>query len=242
VLHRLECQRALHDPVLEPRNRDPRLPELRRWQNQRLAASFAGFLASPRTRPAAEFFLNDLYGDRDFSGRDRDVARILPLMSRILPAQMIATAGDAIALATLSHALDLRMAAAFSRTLRENEPIDATRYADAYRTVGLPRLRREQILLIERIGAALDHAVHTPTLWQLLKLSRLPAKVAGLGALQSFLERGFGAFRVLGGADDFVGSIVTQEVEVSRRLFAADPQPFAPVPSSGSNRSPASKR
>ncbi len=230
VLHRLSCQRALHDPAQEPRNDDPRLPELRRWQMQRLATSFKRFLDDPVSRPAAEFFLSDLYGDRDFSGRDNDVARILPKMMRILPLQMIDTVGDALALSALSHAFDMRMAALLSRSLKPVQAIDAANYADAYREIGHPRLRREQITLIQRIGGAIDAAVHTPTLWQLLKLSRLPAKFAGLGALQSFLERGFGAFRVLGGADDFVGSIVAQEIEVSRRLFARDPDPFAPAP------------
>ena len=230
VLHRLACQRALHDPAHESRNLDPRLPELRRWQMQRLAASFARFLDDPRSRPAAEFFLSDLYGDRDFSGRDRDVARILPMMTRILPAQMIATAGDAIALSALSHAFDLRMAEALSNTLEAKQCIDASSYAEAYRTVGHARLRCEQIALIERIGSALDEAVRKPTLWRLLQMSRLPAKFAGLGALQSFLERGFGAFHVLGGAEDFVGRIVVQEAEVSRRLFSGDPEPFAAVP------------
>lgn len=233
VLHRLACQRALHDPLLEPRNRDPRLPELRRWQMQRLAASFKRFLDDPVSRPAAEFFLSDLYGDHDFSGRDNDVARILPLMTRILPVHMIATTGDALALSALSHAFDLRMAEALSRMLNARQAIDAGSYAVAYRAVGHARLRRQQIVLIERIGAALDAAVHAPTLWRLLQLSRLPAKLAGLGALQSFLERGFGAFRVLGGADDFVGTIVAQEIEVSRRLFVGDPDPFAAVPGAG---------
>ncbi len=230
VLQRLACQRALHDPVLEPRNRDPRLPELKRWQMQRLAASFKRFLDDPVSRPAAEFFLSDLYGDRDFSGRDNDVARILPMMTRILPAHMIATAGEALALSALSHAFDLRMAEALSHALKPDQATDADSYADAYRTVGHPRLRRMQIALIERIGGALDAAVHAPTLWRLLQLSRLPAKFAGLAALQSFLERGFGAFRILGGAGDFVGSIVAQEIEVARRLFADEPDPFAILP------------
>jgi hypothetical protein len=230
VLHRLACQQALFDPTQEPRNRDPRLPELQRWQMQRLAASFQEFLDDPTTRPAAGFFLSDLYGDHDFSGRDRDVARILPMMTRILPEHMIATAGDAIALSALSHAFDLRMAATLSRTLDKRQSIDATSYADAYRRIGYPRLRRTQIALIAHIGSALGTAVHKPTLWRLLQMSRLPAKLAGLGALQSFLERGFGAFRVLDDAEAFVQRIVAQEAEVSRRLFAGETDPFAPVP------------
>ena len=232
VLHRLACQQALFDPALEPRNRDPRLPELQRWQMQRLAESFQQFLDDPATSPAAGFFLSDLYGDHDFSGRDRDVARILPMMTRILPEHMIATAGDAIALSSLSHAFDLRMAATLSRTLDKRQSIDASSYADAYRRVGHPLLRRAQIALIERIGGALGAAVHKPALWRLLQMSRLPAKLAGLGALQSFLERGFGAFRVLDDAEAFVQRIVSQEAEVSRRVFAGEPDPFAPVPAS----------
>jgi hypothetical protein len=216
--------------VVEPRNGDPRLPELRRWQMHRLAASFKRFLDDPVSRPAAEFFLSDLYGDRDFSGRDNDVARVLPKMMRILPLQMIDTAGDALALSSISHGLDLRMAVELSRTLRAGQAIDAVSYATAYRKVGHARLRREQIRYISRIGSAIDAAVHTPALWQLLKLSRLPARLAGLTALQSFLERGLSAFRVLGGADDFVGSIVAQEMEISCRLFAGDADPFARVP------------
>lgn len=242
VLHRLACQRALFDPELEPRNRNPRLPELRRWQMQRLSASFKPFLDDPVSRPAAEFFLSDLYGDRDFSGRDRDVARILPTMTRILPAQMIATAGDAIALSALSHAFDLRMADLLSRALKPEQAIDAASYADAYRKVGHRRLRGEQIALIKGIGGALDAAVHAPALWRLLQISRLPAKLAGLGALQSFLERGFGAFRVLGGSDAFVMRIVTQETEISRRLFAGDSDPFAPVPAAKRGSAPRHQR
>lgn len=226
MLRRLVCHRALHDPAIEPRNLDPRLPELRRWQQQRLAASFAAFLADARTRPAAEFFLEDLYGDRDFSGRDRDLARVLPKMAALLPTKMVATAADGIELAAISHALDLRMAQALSASLREGEPIDAAAYAAAYRAVGLPRLRRRQIALVARIGAALDQAVKMPALWSLLKVCRVPAKLAGLDTLQSFLERGFGAFRRLDGAGNFVGRIVAQESEVSRRLLAGDPDPF----------------
>ncbi len=228
LLRRLEWHRALHAVEREPRNADQRLSELRGWQQQRLARSFAGFLADPRTRPAARFFLDDLYGDRDFSERDRDLARVLPKMAALLPDRMVVTAADGIELAALSHAFDLRMAEQLSWTLPADTPIDVHAYAAAYRAVGLPRLRAHQIALVARIGGALDQAVRMPALWSLLKLCRVPARMAGLDALQSFLERGFGAFRTLDGGSDFVGRIVEQETAVSHRLFAADPTPFRP--------------
>ena len=226
IATRLEWQQRVSDPAIEPRNRLPTLAPLRAWQARRLEASFADFLAVPRTRPAAAFFLSDLYGDRDFSGRDRDVARIMPLMSRLLPESLLATAADAIELAVLSHAFDLRMAEALAARPRPSAAITIAAYGRAYRQVGRARLRRHQIDLIDRVGRILDAAVHRHGVFRLLRASRLPARAAGLSELQGFLERGFTAFAELDGADDFLDAIVAREREASRRLFAGDPDPF----------------
>ncbi len=223
---RLACHQALHDPVREPRNRSPWLPGLRRWQAQRLERSFARFLAEPHTRPAARFFLDDLYGDRDFSARDRGMAKVLPLMTRLLPVHLLGTLADAIELGALSHAFDLRVAAALEAILPSRDRIDEASYAAAYRQAGHPRLRRYQIALLRRVGGTLEHAVATPGVMKLLRASRLPAKMAGLGELQGFLERGFAAFVALGVDNDFLEAIGRQEREVSRRLFAGAPDPF----------------
>lgn len=226
LAHRLAWQQLIHDPRHEPRNRLPTLAMLRSWQSRRLADGFADFLADPRMRPAAEFFLSDLYGDRDFSGRDRDVARVMPLMSRLLPESLLVAASDAIGLAVLSHAFDLRMAQALAARPKPAAPITVADYGVAYRATGCPRLRRRQIELILGVGWTLDAAVKKHGVHRLLRASRLPAKAAGLSELQGFLERGFTAFEALGGAEDFLSAIGEREREVSRRLFAADPEPF----------------
>ena len=219
-------QRAINDPVSEPRNRLPTLPLLRQWQSRRLAASFADFLADPRMRPAAEFFLSDLYADRDFSGRDRDAARVLPMMARLLPEGLLHAAIDAIELATLSHALDLRMAQQLANRGDSMAAITPADYARAYRHRGLRRLRRHQIELVLRVGHALDAAVRKHGVYRLLRAARLPAQLAGLSELQAFLERGFRAFDALGGAGDFLAEVARRERTVSDRLFAGHPRPF----------------
>ena len=64
-----------------------------------------GALADPTRRAAAMFFLTDVYGDHDFSRRDADIARVIPIMRPLLPAVLevvylifnegyAATAGD----------------------------------------------------------------------------------------------------------------------------------------------------
>ncbi|MFY2764920.1 FFLEELY motif protein [Arenimonas sp. MALMAid1274] len=231
---RLAWQQALHDVRAEPRNKLKTLAPLRAWQTRRLADGFQDFLASPRMRPAAEFFLTDLYGERDFSARDRDVARIMPLMSRLLPESLLVAATDAIELAVLSHAFDLRMAQALADRPEPLAPITVADYGKAYRTVGCPRLRRHQIELVLGVGWTLDAAVKKHGVYKLLRASRFPAKAAGLSELQGFLERGFAAFEALDGAGDFLEAIGSREREVSRRLFRADADPFRP----GSSRTP----
>lgn len=218
----LAANRAVRDPRCEPRNRLPRLPELQRWQADRLRDSFADFLGRPDTAPAANFFLSDLYGDHDVSARDRGIERVIPLMQRILPQDMVEIAADAIELAVLSHALDLRVAQALG-----DAPLDVASYGQAYRATGHPRLRARQIDLIVEVGAGLSEVVRTPWPARLLRAARLPAKAAGLGALQSFLERGFAAFHALKDAPEFVQAIGERERETMRRLFAGGDDPFA---------------
>ena len=227
LARRLAWQRAAHDPVRDPRNLLPQLSMLRQWQSQRLAASFADFLANERMRPAAEFFLSDLYGDKDFSARDRDAARILPLMSRLLPDTLLHAATEAIELAVLSHVLDLRVAAALAERAKPLAPITPADYGRAYRKGGYRRLRRHQIELVMRVGRALDVAVKKHGIYKLLRASRIPAHLAGLSELQAFLERGFTAFDALGGADEFLAAVAERELAVSGRLFAGSTDPFA---------------
>jgi hypothetical protein len=226
LARRLAWQQRLSNPLLEPRLQLANLGPLKRWQSERLRASFADVLQKPEMRPAAEFFLTDLYADRDFSARDRDAAKILPLMAQILPHSLLEAAVNAIELAVLSQAFDLAMADALW-ACKSNATIDPVRYANAYHKVGCARLRRHQINLVVEVGYSLDAAVKKHGVYKLLKASRLPARLAGLNELQGFLERGFEAFAQLGGADIFLKRIADGEQQVSERLFQRHPQPFA---------------
>lgn len=227
LAQRLALHLYLHDPVREPRNQLRWLPELRRWQAARLERSFAHFLADPTRRPAAEFFLGDIYGDRDFARRDADIARVMPMMQKLLPASLLVTVADAIELGALTHALDLRTAQELETLSPRRRKLDETLYALAYRAVGLRRLRARQIALIGDVGRGFGRALRLPGVVALLAFSRGPAKLAGLSELQGFLERGFGAFDRLGDVDAFVDEIERYEHAASQRLFAGTPDPFA---------------
>jgi hypothetical protein len=200
----------------------PRLVELKAWQAARLARTYADLDADPRYTKATEFFLDDLYGTKDFSGRDEAVRRIYPIMVRTLPEAAVETAALAIEVDALSEELDRRVSAVL-----EEGPITEASYARAYRKAGTRAERMRQIELIDEVGRRLDALVVKPWLFATLKLMRGPAKLAGLQDLQAFLERGFEAFHCMGGADHFLATIDSRETLVLNRLFSGHPSPFS---------------
>jgi hypothetical protein len=67
-----------------------RRDELRAWQARRLAFTHADLLATPRYRDATRFFLDELYGVKDFSQRDAELARVVGILAAELPASQAA--------------------------------------------------------------------------------------------------------------------------------------------------------
>src|SRR5690606_3050232 len=80
------------------------------WQAHRLARTHRDLLSEPRHGPAARFFLQDLYGAKDFSQRDAELAKIVPMMVRLLPDAALATIADAVEMDALSERMDLALA------------------------------------------------------------------------------------------------------------------------------------
>lgn len=218
----------LHDPGREPANASRWLQPLRAWQAARLEDSFGRFLRDAHRHDAARFFLDDLYGDRDFSRRDADIARVMPMMQALLPRPMLETLADAIEVGALTQSLDLRVAHALDRIAPRRRALDTALYARAYTGTAPPAERERQIELIGRVGHGLGRALRTTGVSTLLKLARGPARAAGLGELQAFLERGVSAFSRIGNVGAFVDEIVRDEREVMGRLYADDPDPFRP--------------
>jgi hypothetical protein len=98
--------------------------------------------------------------------------------------------------------------------------VDEQSYRAAWQTVGRAADRERQLSLLLRIGASLDRHTRSAWLAPSLKLMRGPARAAGLGRLQSFLERGLGAFSAMKGAQEFLDAIAANERKVIVELFS----------------------
>lgn len=205
---------------------------LRTWQAGRLARTHGDLLEHERYRPAATFFLSDLYGPKDVAKRDVEVERILPSLTAILPAAAVQSLAMALEVDALSESLDAKVVDA----LRASQPdasaplaIDDERYAAAYRASDNRPDREHQIELIDAIGRVLDKVAHKPLVTAATELARGPAHLAGLGEIHDFLERGLQAFKHMARADEFLAIIRERETALMERLFAGDPDPFRPA-------------
>jgi len=190
-----------------------------RWQSLRLATTYADLAANPRYRAAVAFFQSDLYGGAGHGQRDADLARVVPLMVRLLPGAVVLTVARAMELAALSEELD----AGLARRLG-TRPLNGRAYAAAYRDSAGSAERERQIELLLEVGQALDRYVRKPLLRASLAAMRRPAHAAGLGDLQGFLERGFEAFARMNGAGEFLAIIEARERALMRGLFDGDPK------------------
>src|SRR3954471_21563939 len=143
----------------------PRLKELKAWQARGFATTYADLLQEARYEAATRFFLEDLYGPKDFSARDDAMIRILPTLSKLLSRSAVETASFAIELEALTEVLDQRLAAALPAG-----PIEPGAYARAYRETSTREERLHQLELALAVGHRLDALVKKPLVLQTLKL------------------------------------------------------------------------
>lgn len=196
---------------------------VKRFQSERLARTYADLLTSTRYREACEFFLEELYGARDFEQRDQEIQRVVPKLARMLPGRAIETLLLAVELDELAESLDEGVAR------QVGLPVTAARYAEAYVEVGSKAQRERQIKLVGDIGRALDRLARIPMLAPMLGMMKGPAEAWGYGHLHHFLYRGFHAFAAMGGAEEFLAMVRRRELAINARLFERDPDPFRAV-------------
>lgn len=229
-LHADRLRKALADShVLAASLDDPGFPlaaleTLQDWQRERLAGSYQDLFSEQRYAAAGNFFLTEIYGGLHFRERDQEMERVLPVMVRMLRDDMLLALAQAFELQSLSLEFDIEMAAALVNTGWEELNIE--RYGAIYRTCGRASDRKKQIELIRHLGMQLSELVHHRLVLLLIRTLRRPARAAGFGLLQSFLEQGLFAFRVMGDGKEFVDTIWRRESESMQKLLAGDRAPF----------------
>ena len=115
-------------------------------------------LLAKRYQKAMAFFVDELYGPKDFSQRDADLVRVIPKLAKVLPDKAMNAMDDALSLNALSFDLDMAMAQ-YLQSHFPGEPINRDNYALAYRNVGRIEDRKHQIDIISHLGDQLADVI-----------------------------------------------------------------------------------
>ena len=254
--HRLATFAAQVRALRVQLNTDPSLAvsiiAVKKFQAIRLAKTHADLLVHPRYGDAAKFFLFELYGVKDFSQRDAELARVIPTLQRFLPSAALTVIADAVQLDALSEQLDFLVGQQLQTMAKQDSGIDASktnpadsstpfflarsatmekpiawqRYRAAYRAVNsnaqARAMRETQMQLVMSIGSTLNGLVRKPLLGGLLKSMGPVAIAAGVGTMHDFLTRGFTAFKAMQDAKPFLQMIQTREQAMHDASVSSD--------------------
>lgn len=203
---------------------DPALAEavntIKRFQARRFQATYTDLLDNPRYKTAAQFFLQELYSDKDYAQRDQQFARIASTISKLFPEAVVNTAAALTEVHSLTETLDDLMAQQWlaSANVSTHEE-DCAHYIRCWRQAGDAAARHKQLDMALLLGEELNRLTRKVGLRTLLRVMRGPATAAGLSSLQGFLEAGFDAFANMLGADDFMATIRQRETTLICALF-----------------------
>jgi hypothetical protein len=217
------------------------IAEVKLFQARRFSKTYVDILSGGTYQGAAKFFLEELYGDKDYSHRDTQFSRIAGALQKLLPQQALATAVLLAKLHAMTEELDHVMGFAWLDLKNDSlatgllpggtktEP--DLHYIQAWRGVGRRAERRLQLTSVLDIGRNLSRLTQTPGLRLMLKMMRRPAEAAGLGDLQHFLEGGFDTFAkmttIKNAAQGFLGLIEQRETTLLDNLFDTPPDEMA---------------
>ena len=198
---------------------------LQTWQTNRLLATHDDLWQSKRFKPAMQFFADEVYGPKDFTARDIELTRAAPKMAKIIPEKGLKSLQTALRLDSLSLELDITLVKKLG-----DSAINRDSYFDCYRQSNNQSQREEQILLLELLSLDLPAVVKIPGISVILRLSRKPAKIAGVEISHAFLEKGFNSFKKIGDVYDFINPVIGREREMMNALFSAKGADENPLP------------
>lgn len=190
---------------------------VKQLQAKRFRGTYADLIRKPHTRPALRFFLEELYGEHDFTTRDAQFSRIAGAIERLFPISAGELAVDLAETHSLTESLDHEMGKQWL-TLEEIQP-ESLRYILAWRKTGRRQDRLRQVEVARNIGEKLRILTRRPSLRLTLRMMRNPARAAGLDSLQKTLETGFDAFAAVSEANMLLSTINDAESRWINLLF-----------------------
>ena len=191
-----------------------------RWQADYMLPYFSDLLEPRGYAEAVDFVVSDLCGV-GVSERDHDIQRATPVIVRSLPTQALEAAAAAVELNAAALEINIGIWRALLVDERLPQIIEEKAYCDACRSVSSFDECVELVGLAVTLGETLKTLVRMPLIGGLLRTMRLPAHVAGFGALQEFLETGYLTFRRISDIDRFLDQLGSRLDQIFDHIYHA---------------------
>ena len=208
----------LHDTYLDEPGAAEQYDRFTEWQMAYLLTFFTDLHERPGYEEAIDFAMTDLAGAR-VSGRDRELERASPIITRMLPRKALET----IAAAAELNARVLEVNLGIFRFLQIDgelpDEISDHDYYVACRDASSLDEYIELVHLATYLGGTLKTLVKVPLLGAMVRGMRGPAHAAGFGFLQEFLEDGYTKFREIPDIDHFLSEIDARMTEVFELIY-----------------------
>lgn len=208
----------LHAIYLKNSERLEQYDRFTRWQMNYLKRFFVDLYECESYADAIDFTISDLAGT-GISDRDRDLERAAPAINRLLPGNALETIATAAELNARVLEINIRI---FERlTASGSLPADLTDrdYCVACRKASTLEACLELVHLVTNLGGTLKTLANVSLLRGLLRTMRRPARVAGFGALQEFLETGYNCFRAIPDIDHLLEEIENRMTAVFETIY-----------------------
>ena len=183
----------------------------------------------PGYGPAIDFVISDLVGP-GIADRDRELEKVVPVMSRFLPSGALAALATAMELNARILEINLGISEQLAPAIANGEHISERRYCLATREVATFEDFTALIGMTREAGMSLERIVAMPMITPLLKSMRGPARLAGVGDLQAFLEKGLATFRGVEDIHEFLELLEDRMETVFRRVFLEDVEALSGAP------------
>lgn len=206
-------QQYLEDPVLLER-----YARFVNWQLSYMLPFYQELRQAQDTRAAIDFIISDLAGI-GISQRDQEIQRVVPAMVRMLPTKALATLASAMQLNARILEINLAICRVYNDGYSDVSTFTERNYCIAARQAVSLSECLELVQLTKKLGHNLQHITHIPLLGATLKAMRIPARLAGFGALQSFLEKGYSTFRNIESVEQFLDAAELKMQQLFERVY-----------------------
>ncbi len=188
------------------------------WQLDYMLPFYEDLRASVDYAVAVNFVVSDLTGI-GVNQRDHDLARVVPIMSKMLPDKALRTVATAMQLNARVLDINLSICRELFKEISVDADISEAEYCSACRRASRLDECLELVHLTGEVGHNLDYVIRIPMIGLTLRAMRTPARLAGFGVLQRFLEKGYRTFVALDDVDQFLDDITLRMTDVFTRIF-----------------------